>query len=169
MQDESVQVFYSFNFGKKSGFTFSPIELGQNPLISSLNLGSSQIVPIKFVTFPLDKFKIVLRVENIGDMFDTDNTLQVSYVKLYDLANYLWAQSNENAALKGINIKETTLSGNQNYEEGQAARSKWKTEDDSNQGPAQPADKANWEIALQQQRIRQFTVEFVPLTQTFLQ
>ena len=56
-------------------------------MIKSLKNGD-ELVPIKYITFPVEKNKIILRVENIGDKFDGES--EVAYVNLNELATYFW-------------------------------------------------------------------------------
>ena len=90
--------------------------------------------PLKFVMFPLAQNKISIRLENIGDKLDlAENTV---YIKLEDYAKSIWTRVNGDLEFSGINIWETTLSGNQGYAEAKSAKTKWLTEEDGMEPPA---------------------------------
>ena len=75
---------------------------------------------------------------------------------IYKIAN------GENAKPANINIKETTITGNQAYYQMEKNKLMWKGIDDGSvREPPHPKDKAGWNVALQPQRIRSFEVEFV--------
>lgn len=101
---------------------------------------------------------------NYADKFDLGATPTTPYVKIDVLAKQLWQQANPSVAGNPqIIISETTLTGNQLYSSMAAKRVQWKGRDDNTiVPPVLPADRSQYEIALEPQRIRVFKVQYVP-------
>jgi hypothetical protein len=104
-----------------------------------------------------------VRFENIGDNIDAtngnvDQTNASLYVNVRKFAEYIYTYENgPDAELNNINIKETSLSGNQGYSEMKNNKLKWVGVDDAKLNPPPfPKDNPNFDIALPRQRIRSF-------------
>lgn len=81
---------------------------------------------------PLEKNKLLFRLENIGDHLDSKET--PLSVDIYSIAQQLYDQANAQNELQqyvNINIEEVTLSANQKFKDMQAEKRQWKTKDDS--------------------------------------
>lgn len=128
-------------------------------------------IPLKLQLFPLAKNAIHMRIENIFDTFDVHPPkapTHTIYVQVKKLAEDLYkAVNGDDAKLNSINIIETTLTGNQEYSTMKKNKIQWVGEDDATiTEPEYPKDKPNFEVALQPQRIRAFSIEFIPFTTT---
>ena len=72
-----------------------------------------------------------MRIENIGDTFDSDGQVIYQSVNVQQIARDLFTIANNGAVYHfTIEIVETSLTANQTYEEMSNGRLKWKTVDD---------------------------------------
>ena len=126
---------------------------------------------LKVHMIPQARNKILIRLENIADLFD-GTPAQTPYFDLQTYAEELFSHSNGGKKATSVQITERTLGNNQDYAEMEEAKFHWKSTD-----PAStiewPEDKDTGEVALQPQRIRLFRVlytvaEAEPAIQTFL-
>ncbi len=120
----------------------------------------------KIEVFPQAKNSLLVRIENIADIFD--GAQPVPYVRLDTLASYLYNLSNVANSTKPTQtiITETSLTGNQLISQVYAGKTQWVGVDDEFiDPPTQPQDKSQYEIALEAQRIRTFIITYVVLTQ----
>jgi hypothetical protein len=114
---------------------------------------------------------ILVRTVNVGDLFDypVNSTLAdtVAYVDLNALAKNFYSQANGNAQLSSINILEYQMTGITSQDDMKKNKYMWKGLDDGTVvEPVLPKDLPNNIIALSAQRIRVFTIEFIPLNKT---
>ena len=123
---------------------------------------------MKLELFTMGRNKILMRVENIADTFDSQGTLVYQQVNLKTLVDGLFTLVNGDQLPFTSVVTELSLTGNQSYEEMAGKRLHWKTVDDSNSKTEAPAD-TNDVIQLQQQRIRVFSVEYTVGSEQFLQ
>ena len=114
---------------------------------------------LKIHLFPQDRNQILVRLENLADLFDGTP----AETPMFDLEKYcldLYAAQNPKQPKTGVHIRERTLTNNQDYEEMAKKKFAWAT----TSGPSKttyPADeKVNSVVALQPQRIRLFAVHF---------
>jgi hypothetical protein len=73
---------------------------------------ASQPVPVKVHAFPINRNLLLVRIENIGDLFDYPDNANVTdttaYVDLQQLAKDIYYKANPSSyLLNGINIHET--------------------------------------------------------------
>jgi hypothetical protein len=117
------------------------------------------------VSQPLAKNKILIRLENIADLFDSESTpakVNLDFVKaLYKEAN---SKALDDSSMK-VQIKEMSLTSNMEIEEMLSRKIQWKTRDDPNGQPATmkqdfSIDELN-QIKLIPQRIRVFEATLV--------
>jgi len=81
---------------------------------------------MKLELFPLGRNSIMMRVENIGDIFNTQSVLNYQTVKIYDLAIGLFELVNHSTIdMALVEVQETSLTGNQSYEEMQSKKIRW--------------------------------------------
>jgi len=108
---------------------------------------------MKLELFILGKNSLMMRVENIGDIFNTNGevtyqNVDIEYLAtgLFDLVNGYPIGANQ------VTIEETSLTGNQPYDMMVKNKIKWSTVDDvASETCVEPEG-----ITLQQQRIRVF-------------
>lgn len=109
--------------------------------------------PLKLQFFPIGKYQIHLRFENIFDTFDVHPPIapnHTMYVSVKQYAEILYKRVNGlDSKLNSINIIETTLTGNQEYATMKRNKINWIGEDDATiTEPEYPKDRPNFEIAL---------------------
>ena len=72
--------------------------------------------PLKISISPVKKNSILVRIENIGDLFDIAGlnvTLESVNLSLTDLANQFWVHvNNDYSNLATVNIRELTITAN---------------------------------------------------------
>lgn len=164
-QDAPAYYFFAFD-----------AEVSTEPVFASLSVqvGLEEVMKnngfneeMKLELFTMGKNKILMRVENIGDLFDTE-VLKYTKVDLYSLAEDLFVLANlGQASAQNIDITEMSITANQPYAEMASKKVQWKTLDDSTitppgQGPADEVSDDSHVVYLQQQRIRVFEVEYTP-------
>ena len=116
---------------------------------------------LKIHLFPQAKNEILIRLENLADLFDkTPESAPQFDLGSYATNLYMASSGKEGMFALGVTITERGLSNNQDYEDMLKAKPVWKTVD----GPSNvtyPADeKPNSIVALQPQRIRLFRVQY---------
>jgi hypothetical protein len=68
---------------------------------------------MKLELFTLGRNSIMMRVENIGDIFNTKGVLNYEHVMIYDLAVGLYELVNDSTIDKSfVEVTETSLTGN---------------------------------------------------------
>lgn len=122
---------------------------------------------LKIVLWPEDINQILIRVENIADLFDgtPEETPQ------FDLKSYamqLYEMANTGDSAKSISIEERTLSNNEAYEDMVKSRFAWKTADGDSSVVYPEDQEVNSVIALQPQRIRVYRVKYDQEPELFL-
>lgn len=133
------------------------------------SFGASQPAPVKVQVFPVARNQITLRVENIADLFDypTGTRLQDTavYADIPQLAKDLYFKANgAGAYLNAVNIYETQLTGIESYTDMVKSKLKWQGVDDGQiTEPVIPKDLPNYVVSLSAQRIRHFTVQYIPV------
>ena len=165
--DDPLQYSFAFNYTITNITSSSDEHKTHQFLLSSSN---GVPPPIKIHTYPLKRNLILVRVANIGDLFDypANSTLTdtVAYVDLNALAKNFYSQANGNTQISSINIIETQMTGITSQGDMKQAKYQWKGVDDGQVvEPVLPKDLPNNIIALSAQRIRVFTIEFIPLNQ----
>lgn len=113
---------------------------------------------------------IIMRVENIGDTFDSEGVILEQEVQLLNLANRLFTLVNGLDYSFSAEVKELSLTANQSIEEMTANKIQWATVDDqvtSTNESRSSADSID-SILLQQQRIRVFSVIYTVSNSAFL-
>ena len=129
---------------------------------------------VKYVVFPVSRNQLWLRLENIGDRFDTDrfpnnfdpNDTTIRF-PLDQFARNLFARANWNTPAAKYNLtnilyQELSLTGNQLYSEVNAGKTNWRIQGQPNAtlSPFSPATEYTM-IELPQQRIRMFNVTYL--------
>lgn len=123
---------------------------------------------LKVHMFPEHKNQILIRIENIADVFDKFNGTedQTIFFDLRSYAHNLWRHANhdnEQAILNDIHIDERTLGNSDDYRRMHHEKHQWKTETVTPPEPFYPSDRPQNVVALQPQRIRLFRIQFDPL------
>ena len=128
---------------------------------------------VKYEVFPIKRNQLFVRLENIGDRFDTApwNLSQVNTTVSFPLdqfARKLFNQSNHNPLTKlgSIVYQELSLTGNQLYSNVTSSKTNWNINMTTALYPysgkqAYPAASDFTSIDLVQQRIRMFNVTYV--------
>ena len=134
--DGPLEVWYRFNEtyydGSKAGEQFF---FDYYKFVSFGNVYDSKF---KMVMFPMEQNKIMVRLENLLDNYDTEMmnpslppAAQVYVIDMKALAGYLFDYVNEGAyLLDSVRIEEVSLTGNQKYTDMQKAKTMWKGMDD---------------------------------------
>lgn len=119
MIEEPTQVFYGFGMTKTEGKTHT------SNLTTALQAAGINN-PIKLVSFPADKNKIIVRLENLNELNET------AKVNLRAVAEAYWNEANlkHPRALSSIDMVELTLSANMALSEQQERKIQWKSVDD---------------------------------------
>ena len=140
--------------------------------------GDMDLMSLKYQFIPMGKNNLLVRLENIGDKFDTDTydpkptDFETTYViDMHKMAKYLWdfANGEENFPMQTYNIVETTLTGNQEYKVMEDQKLKFKGIGDSKLVvPTHYADQAGLKVSVYQQAIRTFTIEYEPFEANFI-
>jgi len=85
---------------------------------------------VNMVTFPLARNKIMIRLENIADIYDNATETSVQ-LKNLTLALYAYANSNKHQWYPEVWITEMSLTGNMPIEELRKRKIQWLTRDDA--------------------------------------
>ncbi|CDW74355.1 glycosyl hydrolases family 38 protein [Stylonychia lemnae] len=164
--DEPLELFFTnkVDFPKSSK---QSKQSGIDKILYQLDLNLPQT--LKVIPFPLQRNQILLRVENIGDKFDTDyRSLSIDDTSItfdiLDFAVRLFNASNKNPIkLNYLDVKELALSGNQLLKDMVKTKTDWNTTapGDKDRQPKIPKDISDTKIVLSQQRIRLFNITYV--------
>lgn len=114
------------------------------------------------------KGKIMVRLENIADIFDMVNQMEHPQIKTFNMklfAKYFFIEANPGVKeVPEFTIKEVSLSGNQlvNVKDDYMNKYRWLSEDNSKlPNVTKPADSGDFTaLALESQRIRTFEIEY---------
>jgi hypothetical protein len=121
---------------------------------------------MKLELYAAGKNALLMRIENIGDTFDSAGDVIYSTVNVNKIATDLFTIANDGADHKfTIEIEETSLTANQSYDAMRNGRLKWKTVNDI--ASCEPGPEDFTAMSFQQQRIRTFKVRY-QVEQTFL-
>ena len=115
LTDEPIQQFYTFNYEINSLF-----ESKKDATKKTSFLTQGDASYYKQILFPVADNELLIRVENIFDLFDGPG--EVLYLDLEGLAKQLWTDANGAAPLSNIQFDEKTLSANQGYSEATAKK-----------------------------------------------
>jgi hypothetical protein len=129
--DEPLQYFFAFNWNSTQAV--ADIE---SPFEEETEQDKAPVVSIptsvKYELFPMGRNHLYIRLENIGDRFDTDrwNFANTSAVfPLDSFAKDLFAKANWNNTkytLNSISYQELSLTGNQLYTDVNAGKTNWR-------------------------------------------
>jgi hypothetical protein len=92
---------------------------------------------LKFVSIPVSKNIVLLRVENIADLYDG---AQEQVMNVTSLLTQMWTNANRNAILPSFTFSEMSLTGNMLLTEMQGRKINWKTVDDNEMESEQKLD-----------------------------
>jgi hypothetical protein len=84
---------------------------------------------MKLEIFMIARNEIMLRVENIADIYNSNGEVQVQTVNLETVIRGLWDLTNVDCSYSWT-VEETTLTGNQSYQAMTENKIKWFTVDD---------------------------------------
>lgn len=117
---------------------------------------------IKMVSLPLSLNTLVVRLENIADLYD-NNAPTVYLTEFKELFEKMWQSANSDSnAQADIDVQEMTLTANMRLDQMEERRIKWRTVDDFKEQfeQSQEEEEGDDQIKLQPQRIRTFMVTF---------
>lgn len=121
---------------------------------------------MKLELFIMGRNSLLMRIENIGDIFNSNGVVIPAAVDLKGLANGLFAHVNGDDISATVEITELTISGNMPIDYMTETKIQWATEDDAFVTRAAPSMNDTTDvIVLQQQRIRVFEVNYTPTTE----
>ncbi|CDW86710.1 glycosyl hydrolases family 38 protein [Stylonychia lemnae] len=160
--DAPPQYYFAFDYEMKS----KDIKQFSQPLLNSTELSETGLPETsKVELFPLDKSKILLRIENLDDQFSHKFAIKQ---KNYPFVNV------EKIALKllekvtgrlpnsySLQIEEMNLSGNEDLKQMNWEKVKWQgTDDDYVDTSYLPIDWNQTYVSLEAQRIRTFVLDY---------
>lgn len=128
-----------------------------------MDLGITDKVKIDLI--PMEKNKVLLRMVNLADLYDDDETTVTKDISVKGIAASLWYAANPSDQEEDFSCKitETSMTGTMSLEEMEARRAKWITQDDKKP----QFNKLNVDLdfdgvsaKLEPQRIRTFMLEF---------
>jgi hypothetical protein len=148
--DDPLQYHFAFNW------TQTPQVAAPEHSISEtvFKTPNGQPAPVKVLTLPVSKNTLLLRVENLADLFDYPPTATLAdtvvYVDLQQLAKDLYFKANGAAGqLNGVNIIETQMTATESYADMNKNKFKWTGLDDNIVvEPTIPKDLPNYVVAL---------------------
>ena len=150
--DDPLQYNFAFNY---TIYTGVGEDLNQDILRGVVKQINDVIpAPVKIISYPMDRNLLLVRVENIADLFDypAGSTLDdtVTYFDLNQLSRNLYQYTNGNTAqLQSLNIKEMQLTGITSQIDTYRSKYQWVGVDDNVvTEPVLPKDKPNNVVAL---------------------
>jgi hypothetical protein len=137
MLDQPPQQFFTFDADIKESQYVSPIiSDGLDALLKANGFTNE----MKLELFSMGRLSVMMRVENIGDIFNTNGQVTSAQVNLEQLAKDLFVMMNGENVEFVAGITELTLSGNQSYKTMAANKLKWTAVED---GVAAPYDSSD--------------------------
>ena len=116
---------------------------------------------MKVEVFAMGANTVLMRIENIADVFDSNGEVIFQEVNVLALATNLFETANNHETFKfGVSIEEVSLTANQSYEAMANRRLKWKTVDDQFDKIQTSEDTGFTRVFFQQQRIRTYQVNY---------
>ena len=151
-QDDPAQYF--FNFDKLSGHAAG------TPSSFSADLKKAGVVgTVTYVAQPVMKGEIMVRLENLADMYDKG--AEIKKVDLVAIVNSMYTTANTpSAPTAAFEITEMSLTANMPLKELQSRKIQWKTVDDEILTSGKKLDYSDdfSSVTLEPQRIRVFKV-----------
>lgn len=116
--DNPTQIAYNFNVKNTS-----------SPLIKTQSNFTQMSGNIKYVALPIAKNQFMLRVENIGDLYDNAESATIN---IDSLLENMYQNANSKSSSEGVkfDLTEMAITGNQPLEEMKKNKIQWKTMDD---------------------------------------
>ena len=169
--DEPLQYFYTSNFSMNEAVTNEGVSAARESLAKLGNQLTDFDGELKLHQFALARNEVLLRLENLADLYDGPAPEVTPTFDLQEYAMALYSSANGGAAPASVSIVERTLSNNQDMATMKANKFKWTSEDGENPHLAQPypEDPSETTVALQPQRIRVFKVTYTHAAQEEIQ
>lgn len=152
MVDEPLQYFFDMNQdfqGAESNYAGNEVDFEEFLYDDNHTHTGAHL---KIHLFPEAQNQILVRLENIADIFDKFNGTedQTVYFNLNKYATNLWknANSENEVVLNDIRIEERTLSNSDTFKTMQAQKHHWKTETVTPPQPNYPHDRPQNIVAL---------------------
>ena len=156
--DDPIQYFFNFDY------TYTPTP-AKSTLIDLKDAGLPSTA--KLVILPMGENSLIVRLTNLADKFDltvqSEKDTPIPYIHIDLLAQKLYQLANKGVAPLQVSISETSLTGNQLFNQMKQGKTQWKgADDDTIVEPDLPKDRSLYEISLEAQRMRTFMVQYVP-------
>lgn len=117
LNDSPMQQFVAINHVEPPNPSYSATSENKwTDNISHLLQGAGLTDEMKLEIFAMDRNHILLRVENIGDIFNSQGQLTYSEVNIKDLVEGLYRQVNGDSAKFAYTVAERSLNNNDDYE-----------------------------------------------------
>ena len=107
------------------------------------------------LAFPEARNQILIRIENISDLFD-ETSRDSAFFNVHEFARNLYSETNSSQTPNAMLLTERTLGNNQDWNDWKEEKLAWDSED-THEAVTYPADDGE-RVALQPQRIRLFRV-----------
>jgi len=156
--DAPVQQFFSFDFGADKIQEAQIVGVSQDGY-SQLLAQTGFTSEMKLELFTMGRNSILMRIENIGDIFNTEGVVSTTGIKIRELVEGLYNLVNGVGAEFTVEVTEMNLTANQSFKTMKANKIQWTTVDD------QPTEK-NVEVSeiedaeFTQQAIKVFQVKY---------
>ena len=154
--DEPMQYFFAMHYKTEQG-SAPCINCNVESCLNCIRMIQDFDGDLKIHAIPEQRNQILIRLENIADLFDGTP----SDTPTFDLKSYaasLYSHSNSGKMPASITITERTLSNSEDYKTMESQKFHWKSTDlpSTTEWPKDDGDK----VALQPQRIRLFRINY---------
>jgi len=161
--DQPPQQYFAFDATIANAISMSPVvSSGFEAVYNAAGVDER----MKVETFIDERNSILVRLENLADIFDSNGQLIYKSVNLYTLAHKLYEFANNNEVTSAdfsVAIQELSLTANQPIADVAANKIQWKTVDDStvtSKVESSAVTETATVVQLQQQRIRVFRFNY---------
>jgi len=161
--DQPPQQYFAFDATIANAISMSPVvSSGFEAVYNAAGVDER----MKVETFIDERNSILVRLENLADIFDSNGQLIYKSVNLQTLAQKLYEFANNNEVTSAdfsVAIQELSLTANQPIADVAANKIQWKTVDDStvtSKVESSAVTETATVVQLQQQRIRVFRFNY---------
>lgn len=166
--DEPLQSFYAFQYalGETNPSIYEIADVEEVVTKNATAVKAQQFPDsFKYIAFPIESNKFMLRIENIGDRFDTSPFGNTLTINLTDWVHSMFMVANPSGyALNQVNFTEVSLTGNQHYSTVVSSKTNWRLNLTEVQREHQHRMALNEDfnaLSLPQQYIRTFNVSIL--------
>ena len=160
-QDSPAEYFFSFNAAQTSTKVENVPHMVKGS-IGKVYRDNGINDQMKVELFAMGANQLLMRVENIADVFDSKGEVIYTEVNVFDIARQLYALSNDvSMDTVHVHLIETSLTANQNYADMEKTKLHWNTVDDNMSIDSGLEDGETFmALKFQQQRMRTFKAKF---------